>query len=174
MSLAPPAIYPSSAHVPVLLSVPHAGRDYPDWLIALSKGGAQALHALEDPARRRPCRKRDRQGHWRSRGARAPRRDRLQSRRRRDRPDRHSFRTDSFAQPASTRRPGDRARPHGDPWIAVAAADPSLRAGRAADPGASSLPPRDRGSARADCSTSSAAPFCSIVIRCPPPTAGLR
>ena len=49
MPLSPPAIYPCSADVPVLLSVPHAGRDYPDWLIALSKGGAQALHALEDP-----------------------------------------------------------------------------------------------------------------------------
>jgi N-formylglutamate amidohydrolase len=49
MPLSPPAIYPSSAAVPVLLSVPHAGRDYPEWLIALSKGGASALRALEDP-----------------------------------------------------------------------------------------------------------------------------
>ena len=49
MSLSPPTIYPPRADVPVLISVPHAGRDYPDWLIALCKGGAQALHALEDP-----------------------------------------------------------------------------------------------------------------------------
>lgn len=49
MSLSPPAIHPPSADVPVLLSVPHAGRDYPDWLIALSKGGHRALHSLEDP-----------------------------------------------------------------------------------------------------------------------------
>ena len=49
MPLAPPVVYPSSADVPVLLSVPHAGRDYPEWLIALCKGGASALHALEDP-----------------------------------------------------------------------------------------------------------------------------
>jgi len=49
MPLSPPALYPHRAHVPVLISVPHAGRDYPDWLIALCKGGAQALHALEDP-----------------------------------------------------------------------------------------------------------------------------
>jgi N-formylglutamate amidohydrolase len=49
MPLSPPAIYPPRADVPVLLSVPHAGRDYPEWLIALCKGGAQALHALEDP-----------------------------------------------------------------------------------------------------------------------------
>jgi N-formylglutamate amidohydrolase len=49
MPLAPPALYPSRADVPVLISVPHAGRDYPEWLIAMCKGGAQALHALEDP-----------------------------------------------------------------------------------------------------------------------------
>jgi len=49
MPLSPPAIYPHRADLPVLISVPHAGRDYPDWLIALCKGGAQALHALEDP-----------------------------------------------------------------------------------------------------------------------------
>jgi len=49
MPLALPAIYASRADVPVILSVPHAGRDYPEWLIAMSKGGAQALHALEDP-----------------------------------------------------------------------------------------------------------------------------
>jgi len=49
MSLSPPAIHPPSADVPVLLSVPHAGRDYPEWLIASCKGGHGALHALEDP-----------------------------------------------------------------------------------------------------------------------------
>ena len=49
MSLAPPAIYPCRADVPVLISVPHAGRDYPDWLIAMCKSGAEALYALEDP-----------------------------------------------------------------------------------------------------------------------------
>lgn len=49
MPLSPPAIHPCSAEVPVLLSVPHAGRDYPHWLISLSKGGETALAALEDP-----------------------------------------------------------------------------------------------------------------------------
>lgn len=49
MSLSPPAIHPPSADVPVLLSVPHAGRDYPEWLISLSKEGHRALHTLEDP-----------------------------------------------------------------------------------------------------------------------------
>jgi N-formylglutamate amidohydrolase len=49
MQLPPPAIYPSRADVPVILSVPHAGRDYPDWLVAMAKGGASSLCALEDP-----------------------------------------------------------------------------------------------------------------------------
>jgi N-formylglutamate amidohydrolase len=35
--------------LPVLLSVPHSGRDYPDWLIAMACGGRPALVALEDP-----------------------------------------------------------------------------------------------------------------------------
>ena len=33
----------------MLLSVPHAGRDYPDWLLSLSTKGRKALEALEDP-----------------------------------------------------------------------------------------------------------------------------
>jgi N-formylglutamate amidohydrolase len=33
----------------VLLSVPHSGRDYPDWLVAMSNGGLPALTSLEDP-----------------------------------------------------------------------------------------------------------------------------
>jgi len=49
MSLSPPVVHPSRANVPVLISVPHAGRDYPDWLLASSKAGHRALHALEDP-----------------------------------------------------------------------------------------------------------------------------
>jgi N-formylglutamate amidohydrolase len=32
-----------------LLSVPHSGREYPDWLIGLAAGGKPALSALEDP-----------------------------------------------------------------------------------------------------------------------------
>jgi N-formylglutamate amidohydrolase len=49
MPLSRPAIFPPSADVPVLLSVPHSGRDYPDWLVGLAKGGRSSLHALEDP-----------------------------------------------------------------------------------------------------------------------------
>jgi N-formylglutamate amidohydrolase len=33
----------------VLLSVPHSGRDYPDWLLDLAPGGRAALTTLEDP-----------------------------------------------------------------------------------------------------------------------------
>lgn len=33
----------------MLLSVPHSGRDYPDWLIQLAAGGAASLASLEDP-----------------------------------------------------------------------------------------------------------------------------
>jgi N-formylglutamate amidohydrolase len=33
----------------VLLSVPHSGRDYPDWLVALAAAGKPALATLEDP-----------------------------------------------------------------------------------------------------------------------------
>ena len=49
MPLSPPLALPSRADLPVLLSVPHAGRDYPDWLLELSTGGREALHPLEDP-----------------------------------------------------------------------------------------------------------------------------
>jgi N-formylglutamate amidohydrolase len=35
--------------LPVLLSVPHSGRDYPDWLIEMAPAGRPALSALEDP-----------------------------------------------------------------------------------------------------------------------------
>jgi N-formylglutamate amidohydrolase len=37
------------AAVPVLLSVPHSGRDYPHWLLANAAGGRRALESLEDP-----------------------------------------------------------------------------------------------------------------------------
>lgn len=33
----------------MLLSVPHSGREYPDWLIALAAAGKPSLTALEDP-----------------------------------------------------------------------------------------------------------------------------
>ena len=33
----------------MLLSVPHSGRDYPDWLVAMASFGRGALTALEDP-----------------------------------------------------------------------------------------------------------------------------
>ncbi len=33
----------------MLLSVPHSGRDYPDWLLGMASGGRAALASLEDP-----------------------------------------------------------------------------------------------------------------------------
>ena len=44
-----PIVHPQRGDLPVLLSVPHAGRDYPRWLLALSRGGIDALRPLEDP-----------------------------------------------------------------------------------------------------------------------------
>lgn len=32
-----------------MLSVPHAGRDYPQWLLDMARGGRKVLQALEDP-----------------------------------------------------------------------------------------------------------------------------
>ena len=47
--LAPPLVHPPRGKLPVLLSVPHSGRDYPAWLVELAKAGRPALVALEDP-----------------------------------------------------------------------------------------------------------------------------
>ncbi len=47
--LAPPLVHPVRGHLPVLLSVPHSGREYPDWLVRMASSGRAALAALEDP-----------------------------------------------------------------------------------------------------------------------------
>ena len=44
-----PIIHEPRGDLPVLLSVPHSGREYPDWLIGLAVGGKRALAVLEDP-----------------------------------------------------------------------------------------------------------------------------
>ena len=44
-----PIVHPPRALLPVLLSVPHSGRDYPEWLVAMSRHGLKSLEALEDP-----------------------------------------------------------------------------------------------------------------------------
>ena len=44
-----PIVHRPRAGLPVLLSVHHSGRDYPDWLIDMASGGKAALAALEDP-----------------------------------------------------------------------------------------------------------------------------
>lgn len=48
-ALASPRLIPGTGRLPVLLSVPHAGRAYPDWLVRLSRRGQDSLHPLEDP-----------------------------------------------------------------------------------------------------------------------------
>jgi N-formylglutamate amidohydrolase len=47
--LPPPIVHAGRAAIPVLLSVPHSGREYPQWLIANAAGGRAALESLEDP-----------------------------------------------------------------------------------------------------------------------------
>jgi N-formylglutamate amidohydrolase len=44
-----PTIHEPRGDLPVLLSVPHSGRDYPDWLVALAAAGKSSLTTLEDP-----------------------------------------------------------------------------------------------------------------------------
>ncbi|MEO6581490.1 MAG: N-formylglutamate amidohydrolase [Sphingomicrobium sp.] len=47
--LAGPVTHAQRGPLPVLLSVPHSGRDYPEWLVAMASGGRAPLVALEDP-----------------------------------------------------------------------------------------------------------------------------
>jgi N-formylglutamate amidohydrolase len=48
-ALPPPIVHPLRGDLPVLLSIPHSGRDYPAWLLELSRHGAGSLQSLEDP-----------------------------------------------------------------------------------------------------------------------------
>lgn len=48
-SLPLPIVHEPRGDLPVLLSVPHSGREYPDWLVDLAAAGRPALHVLEDP-----------------------------------------------------------------------------------------------------------------------------
>jgi N-formylglutamate amidohydrolase len=47
--LSSPIIHQPRGALPVLLSVPHSGRDYPDWLVDMAAAGQPSLIALEDP-----------------------------------------------------------------------------------------------------------------------------
>lgn len=49
MKFSPPLIRAPRGDLPVLLSIPHSGRDYPPALVGLARGGAAALASLEDP-----------------------------------------------------------------------------------------------------------------------------
>jgi N-formylglutamate amidohydrolase len=44
-----PLIHEPRGDLPVLLSVPHSGREYPDWLVGMASAGKPALVTLEDP-----------------------------------------------------------------------------------------------------------------------------
>jgi N-formylglutamate amidohydrolase len=47
--LPPPIVHAPRGRLPVLLSVPHSGREYSSWLLANAAGGRAALESLEDP-----------------------------------------------------------------------------------------------------------------------------
>jgi N-formylglutamate amidohydrolase len=47
--LAGPIVHPPRGALPVLLSISHSGRDYPDWLVAMASRGRSSLTTLEDP-----------------------------------------------------------------------------------------------------------------------------
>lgn len=49
MTLPSPIIHPLRGDLPVLLSVPHSGREYPEWLVSLASQGKASLTPLEDP-----------------------------------------------------------------------------------------------------------------------------
>ena len=48
-TLPTPLIHQPRGDLPVLLSVPHSGREYPEWLVALAAAGKPSLTPLEDP-----------------------------------------------------------------------------------------------------------------------------
>ena len=48
-SLLPPIVHPPRGGLPVLLSVPHSGRDYPGWLVDGARRGRRSREAHEDP-----------------------------------------------------------------------------------------------------------------------------
>lgn len=47
--LAGPIVHPARNALPVLISVPHSGRAYPNWLDGLARRGRASLEPLEDP-----------------------------------------------------------------------------------------------------------------------------
>jgi N-formylglutamate amidohydrolase len=47
--LSSPIVHEPRGDLPVLLSVPHSGRDYPGWLVDMAAAGQPSLSALEDP-----------------------------------------------------------------------------------------------------------------------------
>lgn len=44
-----PIVHRAAPDSPIILSVPHSGREVPDWLSAKVHGGARSIHVLSDP-----------------------------------------------------------------------------------------------------------------------------
>ena len=44
-----PIVHPLRGDLPVVLSIPHSGRQYPSWLVELARHGPVSLQSLEDP-----------------------------------------------------------------------------------------------------------------------------
>lgn len=47
--LSPPLVHPARSTLPVVLSIPHSGRDFPAGLVAMARRGRAPLEALGDP-----------------------------------------------------------------------------------------------------------------------------
>ena len=175
MTQLPSAHHPRrrAASLPVLLSVPHSGRDYPDWLVELASarpsGAGDARGSAGRPAGWRAIAARRRRGHR----PRAARGDRLQPRRGRDRPVGHRRRP-ARARSAPARAAGSgivpaRTQQHG---TCGGGRSRAAQLERAARPGPPALSPRDRGSSSRCCSTGFG---CALLLDChsmPPPPAG--
>ena len=158
----------------MLLSVPHAGRDYPEWLIALCKGGAQALDALEDPLVDDWSRRAIDKGIGAVVAARRARQSTAIAARTRSIPTVVRTGPIAGAQRAGARRPRHRPGTHRDARLAVAPADRARRARGAADAGPPALSPGDRGRARRLSGRVRLRACCSTAIPCRRPTAGRR
>jgi N-formylglutamate amidohydrolase len=48
-ALPSPIVHPLRGDLPVVLSIPHSGRQYPGWLVELARHGPGTLQSLEDP-----------------------------------------------------------------------------------------------------------------------------
>ncbi len=165
-TLTAPLIHPPRGGLPVLLSVPHSGREYPGWLVDMAPGGMAALATLEDPLVDRlvwrALAARCRRGHR----PRAARRGRLQPRRGRGRPGGDRGPPPRAGQRARPRRARDRpgrTPHHGYLWRrAIGGAQLEERLDQAHRPYHRAIEDQ----LAACSSTASAARCCSTATRC--------